>query len=299
MTAKGGPKTKEGKEISAQNSLKHGLTAKGFINELENANHNSLVQKLNDEYAPKGTIESILIEDLAMIRVQLARFKDVEAALFLNSQGQAEFASSLVDSLQLSDERTRQDLINAINTEKSFIDAKHQRVAKWLSTLDESNINEAELSEEIKTLIKNELRTDCIERDIRPLELIEHLEKMNTDPNAPLCIIRLMGVTPNAIKLEKAERDTQLKQINELQMRDYVTAKKVESSQNITKQKLLDRALAQKRALVDAALPAPGEIDRLYRYRTTLEKQFSNKLSQLIQLQEMRERKERQKGGGS
>lgn len=294
MTAKGGPKTKEGKEISAQNSLKHGLTAKGFINELENANHNSLVQKLNDEYAPKGTIESILIEDLAMIRVQLARFKDVEAALFLNSQGQAELASSLVESLQISDDKVRQDLINAINTEESFIDAKHQRVAKLLSTLDASNMDEAELSDEIKTLIKKELKTDCIERDIRPLELIDHLEQLNTDSNAPLCIVRLMGVTPNAIKLEKVERDTQLEQITELHMRDYIKAKKVENAQNLKMQKLLDRALAQKESLVNAALPAPGELDRLYRYRTTLEKQFSSKLSQLIQLQEMRERKERQ-----
>lgn len=294
MTAKAGPKTEKGKAIAAQNSLKHGLTAKGFISDSENAEHASLVQKLNEEYAPKGTIESILIEDLAMIRVQLARFKDVEAALFLNSQGQAELASSLVDSLQINDERIRQDLINAINTEKSFIDPKHYREAKWLSRLDASNIADAELSEEVKTLIKNELKADCIERDLRPIELIDHLERQNTDPNAPLCIVRLMGVTPNAIKLEKSERDTQLEQITELQMRDYVTAKKGEHLQKITRQKLLDRALAQKDSLINAALPAPGELDRLYRYRTTLEKQFANKLSQLIQLQEMRERKERQ-----
>ena len=294
MTAKAGPKTEKGKAIAAQNALKNGLTAKGFINDLETAEHTSLVQKLNEEYVPKGTIESILIEDFAMIRVQLARFKDVEAALFLNSQGQAELASSLVDSLQINDERIRQDLINAINTEESFIDAKHIRETEWLSRLEASKIDDAELSEEVKTLIKNELKADCIERDLRPFELIDHLERQNTDPNAPLCIVRLMGVTPNSINLEKAERITQLEHITELQMRDYVSAKRVNHSKKITKQKLLDRALAQKGALSNAALPSLGELDRLYRYRTTLEKQFSNKLSQLIQLQEMRERKERQ-----
>lgn len=31
MTSKGGPKTSEGKAVSAQNSGKHGLTAKEFI----------------------------------------------------------------------------------------------------------------------------------------------------------------------------------------------------------------------------------------------------------------------------
>jgi hypothetical protein len=294
MTAKAGPKTEKGKEIAAQNSLRHGLTAKGFISDSENAEHASLVQKLNEEYAPKGTIESILIEDLAMIRVQLARFKDVEAALFLNSQGEAELASSLVDSLQISDDRIRKDLINAINSEENFIDAKHHRESKWLSRLDESNIDDSDLSEKIINIIKNELKMDCIERDIRPFELIDHLERQNTDPNAPLCIVRLIGVTPNSINLEKAKRDTQLENISELQMRDYVSAKKVNHSKKITKQKLLDKALSQKNALINAALPAPGELDRLYRYRTTLEKQFSNKLSQLIQLQEIRERRERQ-----
>ena len=294
MTAKAGPKTEKGKAIAAQNSLRHGLTAKGFISDLENAEHTSLVKKLNEEYAPKGTIESILIEDLAMIRVQLARFKDVEAALFLNSQGQAELASSLVDSLQISDVRIKQDLIKAINTEESFIEAKHHRESKWLSCLDAANIDEAVLSDEVKNIIKDELRTDCIERDLRPFELIDHIERQNTDPNAPLCIVRMIGVTPDKIKLEKAERDIQLEQINELQLRDYVTAKKVNHSKKITKQKLLDKALSQKNALVNAALPAAGELDRLYRYRTTLEKQFSNKLSQLIQLQEIRERRERQ-----
>lgn len=294
MTAKAGPKTGKGSSIAAQNSLKHGLTAKGFISDTENAEHVILVQKLNDEYAPKGTIESILIEDLAMIRVQLARFKDVEAALFLNSQGEAELASSLVDSLQISDARIRQALINAINTEENFIGDKHHRESKWLSSLDELNIDDLELSEEIKSLIIDKLKADCIERDLRPLELLDHLERQNTAPDAPLCIVRLIGVTPNSINLEKAERDTQLEHITELQLRDYVTAKKDEHAQNITKQKLLERALAQKESLVNAALPAPGELDRLYRYRTTLEKQFANKLSQLIQLQEMRERKERQ-----
>lgn len=274
MTAKAGPKTEKGKAIAAQNSLRHGLTAKGFISDSENAEHASLVQKLNEEYAPKGTIESILIEDLAMIRVQLARFKDVEAALFLNSQGAVQLARSLVDSLQISDDRIRQDLINAINSEENFIDAKHHRESKWLSRLDESNIDDSELSEEIINIIKNELKIDCIERDIRPFELIDHLERQNTDPNAPLCIVRLIGVTPNSINLEKAERDTQLENISELQMRDYVSAKKVNNSKKITKQKLLDKALSQENALINAALPAPGELDRLYRYRTTLEKQF-------------------------
>ena len=101
MTAKGGPKTGMGKEISAKNSLKHGLTAKGLISTEEETALNSLTGELLDEYDPKGPIENLLVKDLAMIRVQLERFKDVEAALFINSQQNAISAQALVGSLQI------------------------------------------------------------------------------------------------------------------------------------------------------------------------------------------------------
>ena len=85
MTANGGPITVKGKKISAKNSLKHGLTAKGLISTEEETALNSLTGELVDEYDPKGPIENLLVKDLAMVCVQLERFKDVEAALFLNS----------------------------------------------------------------------------------------------------------------------------------------------------------------------------------------------------------------------
>lgn len=292
MTAKGGPKTGKGKEISAKNSLKHGLTAKGLISTEEETALNSLTGELVDEYDPKGPIENLLVKDLAMIRVQLERFKDVEAALFLNSQQNAISAQALVGSLQIKNENFIEELVEAINTQSKFTDEEHAK-KEWISKVDDLVIAEQPLSEQCKTLIKTQLRADCIDNSLRPLELIEELEKNNSNPDAPIRIIRLIGVTHEDVLLEKAERDEQLAGLQDYQLLDYLKAKKIEHYQNHKKQKLLETALAQKDSLINAALPAPGELDRLYRYRTTLEKQFSNKLSQLIQLQDMRERKAR------
>ena len=293
MTAKGGPKTEEGKEISAKNSLKHGLTAKGLISTDEENALNSLTGELIKEYEPKGPIENLLVKDLAMVRVQLERFKDVEAALFLSSQQNAISAQALVGSLQIKNENIIEELIEAINTKSQFTDEKHEQKTEWISKVDELVVAEEPLTEQCKTLIKTQLRADCIDNSLRPLELIEELEKNNSNPDAPIRIIRLIGITHEDVQLEKAERDEQLAGLQDYQLLDYLKAKKIENYQNHKKQKLLETALAQKDSLINAALPAPGELDRLYRYRTTLEKQFSNKLSQLIQLQEMRERKAR------
>jgi hypothetical protein len=294
MTAKGGPKTGKGKEISAKNSLKHGLTAKGLISTEEETALNSLTGELVDEYDPKGPIENLLVKDLAMIRVQLERFKDVEAALFLNSQHSAMGAPALVDSLQIKHEKVREELIEAIHTGKQFTGEKHQRETQWISKVDQLVIPETPLTEECKALIKTELRADSVDNSLRPLEIIEELEKKNSDPETPVSIIRIIGVTHEDVQLEKAERDEQLAGLHDYQLLDYLLAKKVNNNSNTRKQKLLEAALAQKDSLINAALPSPGELDRIYRYRTTLENQFTKKLSQLLQLQDMRERKERQ-----
>jgi uncharacterized protein YecA (UPF0149 family) len=100
-------------------------------------------------------------------------------------------------------------------------------------------------------------------------------------------------MTHESVALQKAERNEQLEKLEDYQLLEFVNAKRVDNHQIIKKERLLQAALNQKEALVDAAMPAQGELDRLYRYRTTLEKQFTSKLSQIIQLQEMRAKKER------
>jgi len=59
----------------------------------------------------------------------------------------------------------------------------------------------------------------------------------------------------------------------------------------LTNQKTLESLRKMQALLHDAALPNQKELDRIYRYKTTLERQFSAKLSQLIQLQDIKERK--------
>lgn len=61
----GGVKTLQGKTISKQNSIKHGLCAKNTLLKSENPEEfNDLKQKLYDYYQPKTPIEEILVDKL-------------------------------------------------------------------------------------------------------------------------------------------------------------------------------------------------------------------------------------------
>lgn len=101
MTVKSGPKTNEGKLISSQNSLKHGLTTKGLTDNGEELDYKVLHHALTRDYSPEGLIETLLIDDLAMTRVKLNRFKKAEAALFIKSRNRAVakplYASPIID----------------------------------------------------------------------------------------------------------------------------------------------------------------------------------------------------------
>lgn len=81
---KGGVKTSEGKSISRFNALKHGIL-KESITEYEKIDFKAIYEGLVADYTPQNTIESILIEQIAIDYVKLARVNKAEAELMLSS----------------------------------------------------------------------------------------------------------------------------------------------------------------------------------------------------------------------
>ena len=69
-----GPKSTEGKEISRQNSLKHGLSGRGIvIAEVDEAEVERRKTNLLQEMAPKTTMGAILVGQMAMLSVRMER----------------------------------------------------------------------------------------------------------------------------------------------------------------------------------------------------------------------------------
>src|ERR1700694_4189182 len=80
----GGPKTPEGKARSAQNSVRHGLTAKSFVI-TKTEDPEALNQLINDyiaEFQPRTKFQLDLVHELAACRYRMQRAWAIETNLF-------------------------------------------------------------------------------------------------------------------------------------------------------------------------------------------------------------------------
>ena len=81
-----GPKTPEGKQRSAQNALKHGLTARELIiRDDEREEIEQLQASLIEEVKPQGALEQVAFAQLLHAAWNLHRLRRLEAGLFTGS----------------------------------------------------------------------------------------------------------------------------------------------------------------------------------------------------------------------
>jgi len=89
------PKTLEGKQISARNSLKHGLTARQTVLPAENKDEfDALVASFRDHYHPHGPLEIEVTDEIAASLWRLQRARAHEASV-LELQGEKLFTGDL------------------------------------------------------------------------------------------------------------------------------------------------------------------------------------------------------------
>ena len=81
-----GPRTPEGKSISAKNSLKHGLTAEAVPDHLRPV-FNDLRNELRSQCRPEGPLEEIFFDKLVTARWNMLRSLDLENELYDLSEG--------------------------------------------------------------------------------------------------------------------------------------------------------------------------------------------------------------------
>ena len=292
MTLKGGPKTAEGKLISSQNSLKHGLTAIGLLNETETKLLQNLQAALFDEYSPQTITEELLVSDLAMIRVRLARFDEAETNLFKTAEFDSNQIRNVVRNMRLEDENIEQVLTKALQHKSGFITEDQREIVEELRgiKLKSFTLNGESALQELPRTMKH-LRDECEALTFGPNFVIARATRLYEEGEKYLPPMTIVTRTTNDI--EKPDLDNDITNLTTAQIKEYVKALRAKWNQSIELQNLYDEALNRLENNSSAQLPDQSSLDRLYRYRTALEKQFSNKLDQLIQLQEMRERKAR------
>ena len=90
-----GPITAEGKAISSQNSLKHGLSSSRVVLPHESQeDYDKLEASLINRFKPADELESDLVQEMAAARWRLRRIEAMEAALFKKAIRQLEEAGT-------------------------------------------------------------------------------------------------------------------------------------------------------------------------------------------------------------
>jgi len=101
-----GPKSSEGKQISSQNALKHGLTAQNPVLPTDDLDdYQRHVAGFFAEYHPQGATETHLVQSLADTSWRLNRVADLEAGLIHDAARYIEAFAKALATLSLHSSR--------------------------------------------------------------------------------------------------------------------------------------------------------------------------------------------------
>jgi hypothetical protein len=166
-----GPKTPEGKAISARNNFKHGCSGAFTVLPWESQNEfDLLLGSLRDEHKPSGPTETILVDKMAQatwlskraVTLQHVTFNhnlptcdnEKQLALYLRYQTTNEraFHKCLNDLLKLRAEKRRQEIgfesqkrREADQTRREAAETRKQQLHRWAILLAQGKVDNQEL----------------------------------------------------------------------------------------------------------------------------------------------------------
>ena len=133
-----GPKTKAGKSIASSNAVKHGATAKHFISATESQAYQAFLAALQKAYPNKNPLVAMQLERIANIKIQLERIQSTIDATFEMAQAEEGIDAKLISLLDMDEALL--DEAKSINPgDKGISDrVNHERIkiATELSSVD-------------------------------------------------------------------------------------------------------------------------------------------------------------------
>ncbi|NRP56622.1 MULTISPECIES: hypothetical protein [unclassified Marinobacterium] len=293
MTAKGGPKTLEGKLVSQKNSYKHGLTAKKWINEDEASRYSQLVTDLTKEHRPVGTLERFEIERIANCKVRLERIQRIEAEMYLLAQLRAKDPELYLEGLRFDKERHARMI--------SDFAAEMAGIYEPAPGMDDKDIH-VEISfhsiSQMKTMERfqscmpatfEHVLHECMERHcavqkyldnyIKGSNFIPGIAELITDPE------------------ENEKREALIKEAKTVPASSiirYLEKKQEELTYYRGIKSMIKDFEQHIDLIVSTATPPDKESARIHRERTSAENLLSKCIGELLELQERRFKKERQ-----
>jgi hypothetical protein len=109
-----GPRTRDGKQRSKMNSVKHGIFAAGILRGFERkADHEKLVEELRNCFQPQNVIDELRVEKLAMLFRRQRRLLISESAEILNQLSDCKLQKEALE---------QEDRVNSKKSERGLME---------------------------------------------------------------------------------------------------------------------------------------------------------------------------------
>lgn len=288
-TSNGGPVTEHGKLISSKNALKHGATSKHFINENEVHEYEQLLSKLQKTYSSDNPLISMQLERIAKIKIQLERINQVINASFEMAEIQNNIDEILMNKLQMSEDQESQarEMTEGNMNLDLLIDETRINVSKELNQLSLESLDSPQAFLDQAPQYCQYLYEKAKEHQVQISTYIAYETSMNKAPDKLKAEIYMKLSKLNKTKEQFNRFQNTNEAILTTSPEDLLSGAKAIAS-TIYKMKQIDSKLFlfnQLRNVNQSPVSLDFDVlDKLYRYQTTLQRQLSTCIGELLAL---------------
>ena len=281
----GGPVSGAGKAISSRNAIKHGATATGFINDQEEERYKILLNDLRAHYKFDNPLIKLQLERIARVTIQLERIQNAIDATFQKCRAEIHIENKLMTELNMS-----LDQQLAVTLDKFIDDNKDEALeSKILSESLGLRLFEPENFEDLMKYaptICQDIYNNAIKKEKSVKDYVNGMIRKFDDKPNQYSNYDIHVLAPNGIK----------KPITLLPLEESFLELDNDALPGLIKWKLheIREANEEKTKLNDfkrllpiaerATTPDLDHLDKLMRYQTTLQRQLSTTIGELLAL---------------
>jgi hypothetical protein len=285
-----GPNTESGKNTSSRNAVTHGATSHKLLTDTEHLHYISLLKDLKEAYPNQNPLVRIQLQRIAKLSIQLERIQNTIDAQFQMSRATSSIYDNLLKTLDI-DQKTASliaDGIFGLKSNDEFLEEFQFEVSMELRSLYPPNrpTSHQEFLDKTPTLCQY-LHHEAGKQNLSVKDYIDQkiprLKKDNPNHFAPGLNVRFVFLHERPIVSEQT-LDEAIRQVELSELKRAAEWYSNEISRFIRRnQKVSDFAkLLEIKEF--STTPDLDQLDRLMRYQTTLQRQLSTAIGELLAL---------------
>lgn len=279
MSKSTGPISNKGKKIASQNAMKHGLTSvdPSTLPQSEQQEFQLALKALQDEYEPQTATEMIMVERVAMLFQKMKRLQRIENTIFEVAKNEAADSDKVFKAAGVSEGNMLSAFLKQLKMQYNIPFSDESLPSYIIEEIKNKN-NDFDV-ETFQTIWPN-----CYQL------LLDYAEARDENIQDYLLNKYDHEKYQNEFYRKTRKNDTFAKEPHDIHKTfNYLLKKFIEDLRTIQANQLeidnaLERYTEKEQLLINQAMPSDKDMEKLMRYQTTIERQFSKALSDLIVL---------------